>query len=279
MSLKGIAKLHDSEKSKSFAIPSLIHGQFLFLGTGGSTGIPVIGCSCAVCSSPVQKNRRLRPSGVIKIAGKTLLVDVSPDFREQALTHQLLHLDGILITHAHFDHIGGLEDLRPYFFKGREPLPCLLSQDTYKQLAQRCPYIVLAEKESRGVKFAFQIFEKDFGPIEFLNFPFIVVSYFQSQMKVTGYRLGPFAYICDIRDFEERVMETLEGVETLVLDTLAEHPTRAHLGVEEAVAFAKRVGAKKTYLTHLAHAIEHEEMTKRLPPDIYLSYDGLTIHF
>lgn len=251
-------------------------GKFLFLGTGGSLGIPVIGCECSVCTSTNPRNKRLRPSGLIQIQGKKFIIDAGPDLREQALRYHLKDLDGVLLTHYHFDHIGGFDDLRVFPFRKKAELPCLLSKDSYDELQLRYHYLI--QPHATG-KFSFHILEKDFGKINFEGAEFSFMSYFQAKMKVTGYRLGTFAYISDIREYDDKVIDALEGVETLILSALRYSPTEVHFGLKEAVDFSQLVKAKKTWLTHIAHDLEYDKVNLELPQDVHLSYDGLEIEF
>jgi phosphoribosyl 1,2-cyclic phosphate phosphodiesterase len=256
-------------------------GQFLFLGTGGSAGVPMIGCYCSVCMSGLKENKRLRSSGLLQVGNKRLLIDVGPDFREQALKFKIDHLDGVLITHPHFDHIGGLDDLRVYYFIDKAPISCLLSQESLDDLKLRYHYMMrpLEPGKSLCAQVEFQILEKDFGEYHFQEIPIQYMSYFQMTTKVTGFRIGSFAYVSDIRDYTDELLNSLAGVEVLVLSALRHVPTLMHFSVEEAIAFTRRVGSKMTYLTHVAHDLEHNTTNAMLPPDVRLSYDGLQISF
>ncbi len=248
----------------------------MFLGTGGSLGIPVIACECGVCTSSNPCNKRQRPSGVVHLAGKRFLIDAGPDFRTQALKADLKRLDGVLITHCHFDHVGGLDDLRVFSLIQNKQLPCLLSQESYDELQIRYHYLTHSHSTD---KFKFQVLEADFGKTTFEGIDVHYVSYLQAGMKVTGYRIGTFAYISDIRKFSEEVIASLKGVKTLVLSALRYTPTEVHFSLDEAVAFARSVGAKKTWLTHIAHDLDHDKVNQELPIDVQLSYDGLEIEF
>jgi phosphoribosyl 1,2-cyclic phosphate phosphodiesterase len=258
-----------------------MQGKFVFLGTGGSAGVPMIGCTCAVCRSPSAYNKRFRSAGLVEIQDKKLLIDVGPDFRMQALKFGIHHLTGVLLTHAHADHIAGIDDLRAYYFIHKTRVPCVLSQETFDEVKMRYHYMLqpLSSGKSISAQVDFQILPSDFGEFRFGGVRFDYLSYFQQAMKVTGFRFGNFAYVSDIREFSEQVITSLQGVDTLVLSALRHEPTRMHFSLEEAVAFARRVSAKKTYLTHLAHNLEHEETNALLPPDVRLSYDGLEIPF
>jgi phosphoribosyl 1,2-cyclic phosphate phosphodiesterase len=244
-------------------------------------GTPVVTCECAVCRSKDPHDRRLRPAGLMTVGGKRLLFDTGPDFREQALKIGLRDLDGVVLTHTHFDHIAGIDDLRVYYFIHNKTLPCMLSQESYDDLKLRYSYFFKkSEDDVMGPsRFDFQILKGDFGTAEFLGLKWGYLSYHQNQMKVTGYRLGKFAYVLDIRDYSEKIVEALKGVEVLVLSALRLTPSPAHLSLEEAVEFARKVGAKMTWFSHIAHNLGHEEGNKKLPPNIRLAYDGLEIIF
>ncbi len=244
-------------------------------------GVPAIGCSCDVCTSTLPENKRLRSSGLLKVGGKTLLIDVGPDFREQALKFKIDRLDGVLITHPHFDHVGGLDDLRVYYFIQKHALPCLLSQDTFDDLKLRCHYMMRPLEPGRSVcaQLDFQVLGGDFGERDFEGVPLQYMSYYQTNMKVTGFRVGDFAYVSDIREYTDELIQRLSGVKVLILSALRHSPTLMHFSIDEAIAFSRRVGAEMTYLTHVAHDLEYNTTNAMLPDDVRMSYDGLEISF
>jgi len=245
---------------------------FLFLGTGGSLGVPIIGCSCEVCRSNSSFDKRMRSAGLFSVRGKKLLIDAGPDLRAQALAYSVTHLDGALITHTHFDHIAGLDDLRVYSFN-REPLPCLLSVETFNELEKRYYYLLKRER----CPFEFYVLETDFGQVEFVDLRIDYFSYYQADMKVTGFRIGDLSYVSDIRDYSLQVLESIQGTKTLILSALREGKSKVHFSLEEAIAFAKEVGAQKTYLTHIAHELSHEKTSLILPSNVFMAYDGLKL--
>lgn len=252
---------------------------FLFLGTGGSPGIPVIGCPCAVCGSPSPLNKRLRPSALLQVKGKNYLIDSGPDFREQALRFNITSLDGVFLTHAHYDHIGGVDELRIFYLRYKTRLPVLASIDTYQELRTRFHYLFQTNEAdgSLNSQFDLQILEDDFGTTSFAGLKVQYVSYYQAKMRVTGYRIGSLAYISDIRDYDERIIADLQGTETLILSALRYTPSPAHFSLDEAIAFSEQVGAKRTFLTHISHDLEHDKTNRELPPSVRLAHDGLEI--
>lgn len=247
--------------------------KLLFLGTGGSMGIPMIGCKCAVCTSSSSYNKRLRPSVLITKEKKRYLIDVGPDYRMQALKYGIDTLDGLLLTHTHYDHVGGFDELRIYPFVQQKPMPCLLSNKALEELKIRYHYLFSPSEEM----FKFQILEKEHGTVNFEGLPITYISYDQLGMKVNGFRLETFAYVTDILRFSEEVFPPLRGIETLVMSGRRWERSNAHLSLTEAIEFAKKTGAKKTYFTHIAHEIDHRDTNQKLPEGFSLAYDGLEL--
>lgn len=239
----------------------------------------MIGCECAVCRSNDPRDRRLRPSGLLKIGGKTILIDSGPDFRQQALTHHINHLDGMILTHTHYDHIAGLDELRIYYVQTKEHLPVLLSRPSMDDLQKRYHYLfgVKSFGVSLTAQLEYQVLEDERGETEFLGVPLQYMTYSQGGMAVNGLRFGSFAYVSDIQEYPETIYDDLQGVETLVLSALRERESLMHLHFDSAVEFARRVGAKRTFFTHMNHEVCYGKTT--LPEGFELAYDGLELEF
>ncbi len=242
-------------------------------------GTPVVTCKCDVCISNDPLNHRLRPAGLLKLGDERYLIDTGPDFRHQALKYGMDRLDGVLITHTHFDHIAGLDDLRVYYFLQKKTLPCLLSQESYDDLKKTRGYIFekLKDDVMGASRFDFQIIKNDFGIEKFAGHSWQIMSFEQGGMKITGFRLGSFAYVMDLKHFSPEIYEALKGVEVLVMSALRYRPSPAHLSMDEAIAFAAKVGAKQTWFSHVAHDLDHANTNQQLPAGVKLAYDGLEI--
>jgi phosphoribosyl 1,2-cyclic phosphate phosphodiesterase len=256
-------------------------GHLLFLGTGGSLGIPVVGCSCHVCQSPTPYNKRLRPSALLEVEGKRYLIDCGPDFRTQALTHHIDNLDGVFLTHSHHDHSCGIDDLRIFTFKRGVSLPCLMSPETYSDLLKRFYYIFDDKniETKYTTNFSSIFLHGPEGAINFNGLKISYCSYYQGGMKVNGFRLGDMAFLTDVKNYDDTVFDFLSGVHTLVVSALRFTPSPLHLSMDEAIEFVKKSGAKEAWFTHIAHELEHEAGNAYLPPYIRLAHDGLRISF
>lgn len=255
--------------------------KLLFLGTGSSGGVPVIGCDCKVCTSSSPYNQRLRPSVLLKVGSKNILIDPGPDFRDQALKFNIKHLTAVIITHVHYDHVGGLDDLRIFYFIDKKPVHCLLSQASFDELRLRYFYQFIEPKAntSKSVRFDYQILPKSRGEVEFHGLKIRYLTYYQGDMPVTGIRIGKIAYITDIKNFHESIFEDLKGVETLIISGLRYTDSPVHFSIEDAIKFAKIIKPKRVYLNHIGHELDHELTNQNLPTNVELSYDGLELEF
>lgn len=255
--------------------------EIIFLGTGASTGIPVIGCNCKICKSKSKFNKRLRPSILIKHKNKNILVDVGPDIREQALRYKIDKLDCLIITHSHFDHIGGIDDLRVYNRKQNKPIDCYLLKETYNEMKSRYDYLFEENLggHTQSAKFNFHILDDQNKSFKFQNILFNSFSFYQDSKKVLGIRLNDFAYVTDIKKYDVSILDQLQNLDILVLSCLKRTPSEVHFNLKEALEFSNKVKAKNTFLTHLGHEVEHSSFLRNVKKNVRLAYDGLKIKF
>jgi len=258
-----------------------MQGKLLFLGTGGSSGVPMIGCRCGTCVSTHSKNKRLRPSALLTVDTTQLLIDVGPDFRTQALQYDIERLDGVLLTHTHFDHVAGLDELRVYYVIHHHILPVLSSAETLRTLKKRYDYLFVERngEESLTAQLDFQVLAGEMGCHMFCGLPIRYMSYQQGGLPVNGFQIGSLAYLTDVKKISDEDLQGLEGVEVLVISALREQPSKMHLTFEEAIQIAQKIGAKQTYFTHLGHETEYVATAANLPSGYTLAHDGLEIFF
>jgi phosphoribosyl 1,2-cyclic phosphate phosphodiesterase len=261
-----------------------MEGVLTFLGTGTSMGVPTLGCACAVCTSPDPRDKRLRPSVLLRWsepAGqeRVVVVDTGPDFREQAMRNRLTRVDAVFYTHGHADHILGLDDLRPLSFRAmREgaPIPLYASPETAEVLKRVYEYTFSpnATYPNRArVKLEPLADRTTVYGVQFLRVPVM-----HGEMEIAGYRFGNAAYLTDVSDIPEASFALLQGLDNLVLSALRHKPHPNHATVEQALGWARRIGARQTWLTHLAHELGHEETNRMLPEGVRLAYDGQTLN-
>jgi len=243
------------------------------LGSGTSTGVPVISCPCAVCRSENPRNKRMRPGLKLEMDGGVVLVDTPTDLRAQALRFGLERVDAVVFTHSHADHIFGLDDVRIFNFRQRSAIPCYGSAATLAAIRRTFAYVFESGQEGGG-KPQLDLLEVR-EPFELLGRTFVPIPVWHGTMEVFGYRIGSFAYVTDCNLIPETSFRLLEGVETLILDALRYRPHSTHFSVEEAVEAAARIGARRTILTHLAHEVDHDNPLVPLPAGVEFGYDGL----
>jgi len=248
-----------------------------FLGTGTSQGVPVIACQCAVCQSTDRRDKRLRTAIFIEIDGLNLVVDTGPDFRYQMLRQDIRHLDAVLITHSHKDHIAGMDDVRAFNYQQQQSIPIYATTITHEALKREF-YYAFGEVKYPGVPRLelqpivtgepFYIQGQRIMPIEVMHY----------KMPVLGFRLGDFAYITDAKTVSEYSRSLLKGVKVLVVNALQEEPHISHFTREEALAFTKEIGAEMTYLTHISHRFgKHADIEEHLPDGVHVAFDGLSL--
>jgi len=248
--------------------------KIIVLGSGTSTGVPVIGCNCSVCTSLNPKNNRLRPSVIIQGSGINCLIDTPPDLRTQALKFNIKRIDCVLYTHIHADHLFGIDDLRMFNYIQKSPIPIYASEDHLKSIIAKFDYIFKEKLLSSKPNLIPNIINKK---IEFNGLSILPVPVYHGNQLINGYRINDFAYLTDTSKIPESSLNLLKDLKVLMIDALRykKHPT--HLTVEEAINISNALKPSKTYLTHMGHNIKYEEIKANLPSNIAPSYDGLEI--
>jgi len=250
--------------------------KITFLGTGTSQGVPVIGCECEVCRSLDYRDKRLRSSVHIQAGNQSLIIDTGPDFRQQMLRENIKHLDAVLFTHAHKDHIAGLDDVRAYNFLQQSDMPLYGRQEALEQIKVEFYYAFEKDKYPGIPQLRLhEISEESFSINGIAVTPLPVM---HMKLPVLGFRIGNFSYITDANFISDATYEKLKGTEILVLNALQKEKHLSHFNLEEALNEVKKIGAAKTYFTHISHKLgKHKIIEKELPESVALAYDGLTI--
>lgn len=247
-----------------------------FLGTGTSQGIPIIGSTHPVCLSKNPKDKRLRVSVMVEWEGLNILIDCGPDFRMQMLANNFARLDAILFTHEHNDHVAGLDDIRPFFFR-QGNIPIYAHERVLNALKKRFDYIFVTENKYPGAPGVNEHIVTD-NDFEIDGKHITPVSYLHNQLQVYGYRMGGFAYLTDIKSISETEAEKLKNLEVVVVSALRVEPHHSHFNLAEALEFIEKIKPNKTYLTHISHLLGfHDEVEQSLPENVHLAYDNLKI--
>ena len=248
-----------------------------FLGTGTSTGIPMIGCTCPVCTSTNPKDKRLRSSILIASSLKSIVVDTTPDFRYQMLRIHNNKLDAVLFTHPHKDHIAGLDDVRAYNFFQHKPMDVYANALTAEALKREFAY-VFADKKYPGIP-QINLHTIDESAFKIGDIPVQPFMVWHHKMPVFGFRFGKFTYITDANKIDETVKEKIKGSEVIVLNALRNEQHIAHFTLQEAIDLVHELEIPTAYFTHISHQLgKHNDVEKTLPPGIHLGYDGLELH-
>jgi phosphoribosyl 1,2-cyclic phosphate phosphodiesterase len=250
--------------------------RITFLGTGTSHGVPMIGCECATCRSADIHDRRLRPSIFVETPGARVLVDAGPDLREQALRHRIARVDAILFTHGHADHILGIDDVRRFNALMAGPMPCYGDRSTLEDIRRMFSYVFDTDTPKGGGLPALEL-QAIAGPFRLGDIDVQPVPLWHGRRPVLGFRFGAFAYLTDCSRLDDAAWPMLGGLDVLVLDALRERPHPTHFSLAEAIDAARRVGARRTYFTHMAHDLPHEATNARLPDGMRLAHDGLVL--
>lgn len=246
-----------------------------FLGTGTSYGVPIIGCDCAVCTSPNPKNRRTRASALVSENGAELLIDASVEFRLQCLANNIRQIDAVLLTHEHADHIFGLDDLRRFTIGRDRAMPIHASARTL-QSVRRSFWYVFEQTQRGGGKPNFSLHELDHSQT-ICGVPIEAIDVFHGGMPITAFRIGDFAYVTDVSRIPPASFERLRGLDTLVLDALRPKPHPTHFSLSQAVEVTRQLNPRRAFFTHVTHDVEHEATNASLPEGMELAYDGLVI--
>ena len=255
-----------------------VRGQLIFLGTGTSVGVPVVGCGCATCTSDNPRNKRLRCALVLGLPGGNLLVDTPPDLRTQLLREQIGLVHATLYTHDHADHVFGLDDLRLFPYYLGYPMPVFAEEQVEARIRKSFDYAFVHETKhyAGGVpQIEFQRIGTE--PFEVLGARVIPLRLEHGKFRVLGFRFGNIAYCTDTNRIPPESLPLLQGLDVLIVDALRHKPHPTHFSLEEAVETARQLQARRTYFTHMSHDLEHEATNRALPEGMELAYDGLRL--
>jgi phosphoribosyl 1,2-cyclic phosphate phosphodiesterase len=247
------------------------------LGSGTSMGVPTIGCSCRVCTSTDPHDRRLRPSIMLEYAGRCVLIDTTPDFRQQALREHITRLDAIIYTHAHADHILGLDDVRPLSFKRPDKIPLYAHPKTAEGLLEVFKYIFDANYKYGGIARVQMNYIE--GPLELFGARFESVRVVHGEADIHGFRFGSAAYLTDFSEVPAESMAQLRNLDILFLDALRRNPHPTHSTVEKSRRLVEELKPRRAFFTHISHDLPHEETNQGLPENVRLAHDGLKLEF
>jgi phosphoribosyl 1,2-cyclic phosphate phosphodiesterase len=249
--------------------------RVVVLGSGTSNGIPVIGCDCPVCQSDDPRDKRTRPSILVEVGDRRVLVDTTPELRLQLLREGVRTLDAVVYTHEHADHIYGLDDVRVFSMRSRRSLPVFGPPRTLTAIRRAFAYVFAEGPMTGGGRPQLELTEID-GPFEAGGIPFEPIEVWHGDSPINAYRIGDFAYVTDVNRIEPASLDRLRGLDVLILDALRErwHPT--HYSLSEALDVIAELGPERAYLTHICHDMGHGQTEGKLPSHVELSYDGLS---
>jgi len=253
--------------------------KFTFLGTGTSQGVPVIGCQCEVCHSKDARDVRLRTSGLLQYDDTNILIDAGPDLRQQMLRHSIDSLDAVLLTHEHNDHLIGLDDLRPFIFKKSERcLKIYAIPRVLKEIRIRFAYAFIDHPYPGAPRF--ELIPIEYGKDFFVNNHKIKpIKVMHGQLDIAGFVFPELTYITDCRFLDDELIESIKGMDVLVLNALRREEHHAHLNLDQALVLAKKLESKSTFLTHISHKMGlAEEWTRSLSDEVNMAFDGLKLY-
>ena len=248
-----------------------------FLGSGTSTGVPILTCRCAVCTSFDFRDKRTRPSLLLEYDGRAVVIDTTPDFRAQALREGMTRLDAVLFTHGHADHIMGLDDTRVFYFRQQVPIPIYAEARCMATIRATFAYIFDGDYPFGGVgKLDPHLIE---GPFDLWGLNITPVPVLHGHLPILGYRLRDTAYVTDVSEIPESSLPLLAGLDILIIDALRPKPHPTHFSLAEALAMVERLRPRRAFFTHIAHELGHQATNSALPSHVQLAYDGLRVEF
>jgi phosphoribosyl 1,2-cyclic phosphate phosphodiesterase len=249
--------------------------RLTFLGTGTSTGVPTLGCQCRVCQSEDPRDKRTRPSVLLEYDGRVVMIDAGPDFRQQALREKITRLDAVVFTHSHADHIFGLDDVRPYYFRQQQPIPIYADRHSLENIRRTFSYIFEGSYPFGGV--AKLSPHEIHGPFELWGLDLIPVPLLHGNLSMLGFRFRDTAYLTDFSVIPASSDALLQGLDVLILDALRPHPHPTHSTIQNSLSLVERFKPRRAFFTHMAHDVGHAEVEATFPPYVRLSYDGLKL--
>ena len=250
--------------------------ELTFLGTGTSNGIPMIGCTCPVCMSNDPRDRRGRTSSVVRFNGKSILIDTSPELRTQAIQAGIRQIDAVFYTHAHADHVAGLDDLRRFNELNQGHLPVYADTGTAELLRERFDYAFHDMFPFYGGKPDLDLHVFD-GPFEVFGREVVPIPVTHGRWVVEGFRFGPLVYVTDAKGISESSIDLMRDADVLILNALRPRPHPTHLSIGEALDIIAEVRPRQAFIVHVSHDVSHAAVSETLPPNVDLAYDGLTV--